>query len=123
MKLGAFSLSLRVNDLNVSKAFYEKLGFTVYHGELEQKWLIMKHDEVVIGLFQDMIEKNVLTFNPGWDNEAKAVDPFDDVRQLQEALRAKGIPIIAEVKPNSEGPGRFVIEDPDGNQIMIDQHR
>lgn len=123
MKLGAFSLSLCVSDLKVSKAFYEKLGFSVYHGELEQNWLIMKHDEVVIGLFQGMFEKNILTFNPGWDNDAKEVDPFVDVRQLQETLRENGVPILIEVNPNTEGPGHFIIEDPDGNPIMIDQHR
>ena len=123
MGIGAFSVSLTVKDIKVSKAFYEKLGFTVFHGELEENWLIMKNDDCTIGLFQGMFDKNILTFNPGWDNEAKEIEPFKDVRVLQEELRVKGIEFKSEVDLASEGPGSFVIEDPDGNPILIDQHR
>lgn len=123
MKLGAFSISLNVKDLKTSKEFYEKLGFSAFHGEIEQNWLIMKKDEVVVGLFQGMFEKNILTFNPGWNNEAEEVNPFEDVRVLQEEFRDKGVPFITEVEANTEGPGYFTIEDPDGNPILFDQHR
>lgn len=123
MGIGAFSISLTVKDINASKAFYEKLGFTVFGGELEQNWLIMKNDDCIIGLFQGMFEKNMLTFNPGWDGNAEEVNPFMDVRTLQEELRGKGIAIITEVALATEGPGSFVIEDPDGNPILFDQHR
>lgn len=123
MGIGAFSVSLTVKDIKVSKEFYEKLGFTVFHGEVEQNWLIMRNDDCTIGLFQGMFDKNILTFNPGWNNEAKEIEPFKDVRVLQEELREKGIEFKSEVDLSSEGPGSFVIEDPDGNPILIDQHR
>jgi len=123
MELGAFSISLAVKDVSVSKAFYEKLGFAVFGGVLEEKWLIMKNGDCIIGLFQGMFDKNILTFNPGWDSNASTVDPFMDVRELQEALRKQGIQFISEVAPDSEGPGSFIIEDPDGNPILMDQHR
>lgn len=122
MSIGAFSVSLTVKDIKVSKAFYEKLGFTVFHGEIEQHWLIMKNGDCTIGLFQGMFDKNILTFNPGWNNEAEGIDSFKDVRVLQEELRENGIEFKAEVDLSSEGPGSFVIEDPDGNPILIDQH-
>lgn len=123
MSIGAFSISLNVKDIKISKAFYEKLGFVVFGGNIEENWLIMKHDECVIGLFQGMFDKNMLTFNPGWDSDANWVDPFKDVRILQEELRSKGIQFLSEADPNTEGPASFVIEDPDGNPILVDQHR
>lgn len=123
MGIGAFSISLTVKNIRESKEFYEKLGFTVFHGELEQNWLILQNGDCTIGLFQGMFDKNMLTFNPGWNNKAEEVNPFRDVRELQEELRSKGIKMIAEVDPESEGPGSFIIEDPDGNPILFDQHR
>jgi len=123
MELGAFSISLAVKNVKVSKEFYEKLGFSVFGGVIEEKWVIMKNGDCIIGLFEGMFDKNILTFNPGWDSNAKNVDPFMDVRELQEALRKQGIPFITEVGPDSEGPGSFIIEDPDGNPILMDQHR
>lgn len=123
MSLGAFSVSLTVKDIKESKAFYEKLGFTVFFGEIDQHWLIMKNDNCTIGLFQGMFDKNMLTFNPGWDSNAEEINPFKDVRVLQEELRAKGITFISEVAQGTEGPGSFMIEDPDGNPILFDQHR
>lgn len=123
MDLGAFSISLTVNDVGASKAFYEKLGFSVFGGVLEENWLIMKNGACIIGLFQGMFDKNILTFNPGWDNNAQAIDPFMDVRELQESLRKQGISFLSEAPLNTEGPGSFMIEDPDGNPILFDQHR
>lgn len=123
MSIGAFSISLTVKDIQLSKIFYEKLGFTIFHGEIEQNWLIMKNEDVVIGLFQGMFDKNIMTFNPGWDSNAQEVNPFKDVRVLQNELRDKGIGFIAETDGSKEGPASFIIEDPDGNQILIDQHR
>lgn len=123
MGIGAFSVSLNVKDIAASKAFYEKIGFEVFHGDMEQHWLIMKNDDCTIGLFQGMFDKNILTFNPGWDNDAKACDTFTDVRELQKEYRQKGITIENEVDESTEGPGSFVIHDPDGNPILIDQHR
>lgn len=123
MSIGAFSLSLTVADIIASKRFYEHLGFKVFHGDVEQKWLIMKNEDVVIGLFEGMFEKNILTFNPGWDNEAKEVNPFKDVRVLQQELKKKGIEFLDEVDEETTGPGSFIILDPDGNPIMVDQHR
>ncbi len=123
MSIGAFSLSLTVKDIKISKAFYEKLGFTIFHGDIDENWLVMQNDDCTIGLFQGMFDKNILTFNPGWDNHANALDIFKDARVFQEELRDKGLKFIAEVNPDSdEGPASFIIEDPDGNQIMIDQH-
>lgn len=123
MELGAFSVSLTVKDVKASKEFYEKLGFVVFGGVLEENWLIMKNGDCLIGLFHGMFDKNILTFNPGWDNNAAPTDPFMDVRKLQETLRKQGISFISEVAPDSEGPGSFIIEDPDGNPILLDQHR
>lgn len=122
MNLGAFSISLAVKDLQASRTFYEKLGFTVFGGNADQNWLIMKNGDHTIGLFQGMFENNILTFNPGWDQDTNKLDSFTDVRVIQQELKAKGIAIATEVDETSEGPGSFVILDPDGNQILIDQH-
>lgn len=123
MSIGAFSVSLAVKDIRASKEFYEKLGFEAFFGDLHQNWLIMRNGDCVIGLFQGMFEKNMLTFNPGWNSNAEPVDSFKDIRVLQEEWRAKGIKFLSEVDPASEGPGSFMIEDPDGNPILVDQHR
>ena len=124
MELGAFSVSLSVQDLTKSKAFYEKLGFTVFGGEPEQNWLIMKNGEHLIGLFQGMFEENMLTFNPGWDQDANELQAFMDVRDIQVELEQQGIQLIEEVdETNSEGPAYIMLADPDGNMILIDQHR
>lgn len=123
MSIGAFSISLTVKDIKASKAFYEKLGFTVFNGEIDQNWLIMKNGDCIIGLFQGMFDKNMLTFNPGWNSNAEEINPFKDVRILQEELREKGIDFIEEVDLTTKGPGSFIIEDPDGNPILVDQHR
>ena len=123
MNLGAFSISLAVKDIQASKAFYEKLGFTQLGGDVAENWCILKNGDCVIGLFQGMFEKNILTFNPGWNNSAEEVNPFDDVRVIQERLREQGIEFVQEVDVNSEGPGHFIIIDPDGNPILFDQHR
>ncbi|EFK58688.1 VOC family protein [Sphingobacterium spiritivorum] len=122
MKLGAFSVSLNVKDINVSKEFYEKLGFSVFAGSLESNYLIMKNEETLIGLFQGMFDKNLLTFNPGWDSNAKLLTNFDDVRIIQMALKEAGIHPLEEVDIKSSGPAGFFIVDPDGNPILIDQH-
>ncbi len=123
MQLGAFSVSLAVKDIAVSKAFYEKLGFTTLGGEKSQGWLIMNNSTTVIGLFQGMFEKNILTFNPGWNNEAKDLLSFTDVREIQQPLLAQGITLLKTADETSTGPAHIVLEDPDGNQIMFDQHR
>ncbi|WP_406946008.1 VOC family protein [Halobacillus sp. SY10] len=123
MELGAFSVSLTVKDINKSKDFYEKLGFQSFGGDPSQNWLIMKNGSCVIGLFQGMFEKNILTFNPGWNQQAENIDSFTDVRELQNQLKQKGIEILSEADETSEGPESFTIEDPDGNPILIDQHR
>lgn len=123
MKLGAFSVSLNVKDIHQSKAFYENLGFEVFGGDITQNWLIMKNDNSIIGLFQGMFEKNILTFNPGWDENAQNLESFTDVRELQKQLKEKGINILTEADESSEGPAYMTIEDPDGNQILVDQHR
>ena len=122
MELGAFSISLTVKDLEVSKSFYEKLGFQVYGGEAAQNWLIMKNGDHIIGLFQGMFEKNILTFNPGWDQNANKLDSFVDVRNLQRELKARGLSIEQEADESTSGPASFVIIDPDGNPSLIDQH-
>ncbi|WP_159021716.1 VOC family protein [Formosa sp. L2A11] len=122
MSLGAFSISLNVKDINVSKLFYETLGFTVFGGDIEKNYLIMKNDQTLIGLFQDMFDKNILTFNPGWDQDAKTLDKFTDVRIIQNELKAKGITLSSEVDETTKGPGNIIIMDPDGNPILIDQH-
>ena len=122
MELGAFSVSLAVKDIAASQAFYEKLGFEVFGGDASQGWLIMKCPSCVIGLFQGMFDKNMLTFNPGWDADAQPLDTFTDVRDLQKALKATGIDFASEADETTSGPASFVIVDPDGNPILVDQH-
>ena len=122
MELGAFSISLTVKDLQVSKAFYEKLGFTVFAEEASQNWLIMKNGDHAIGLFQGMFEKNTLTFNPGWDSNAGQLDTFTDVRDLQRQLKEQGVELMSEADESTSGPASFVVLDPDGNPILFDQH-
>jgi len=123
MKLGAFSLSLSVKDLSVSKQFYEKLGFTVLGGSMEQNYLIMKNENSLIGLFQGMFEGNLLTFNPGWEENGKDIEQFNDIREIQTHLTSNGIDTGAEIDKKSTGPASMMITDPDGNVILIDQHR
>ena len=122
MELGGFSVSLAVKDLIKSKEFYEALGFTVFHGEVSMGYLIMKSKSCNIGLFQGMFEKNILTFNPGWDENAAPLESFTDVREIQKELKAKGIELAKEVGDSASGPGSIVVVDPDGNQVMFDQH-
>lgn len=122
MNLGAFSVSLAVKDLDASKTFYEKLGFEVFTGDASQNWLIMKNGDHVIGLFQGMFEKNILTFNPGWDSDARKLEDFTDVRELQRQLKAKGVDFVTEADESTTGPASFVVLDPDGNPILFDQH-
>lgn len=123
MELGAFSVSLAVRDLEASKLFYEKLGFKVFAGDQLQHWLIMKNDDHVIGLFQGMFDKNILTFNPGWNSDAQPLKEFTDIRELQRQLKDSGINMISEADASSTGPASFMIADPDGNTILFDQHR
>lgn len=123
MKLGAFSISLSVKDLNTSKEFYEKLGFTVFAGSMEMNYLIMKNEDSLVGLFQGMFEGNILTFNPGWDQSAQNLETFDDVREIQKHLKINGIAVNPEADESTAGPARFMITDPDGNVILVDQHR
>jgi catechol 2,3-dioxygenase-like lactoylglutathione lyase family enzyme len=123
MQLGAFSISLSVKDIAASRAFYEALGFTTMGGDQAQGWLILKNGPAVIGLFQGMFEGNLLTFNPGWDGEAKEVDPFVDVREIQARLEANGIPLTTRTDPDGRGVAHITLVDPDGNNILIDQHR
>jgi predicted enzyme related to lactoylglutathione lyase len=122
MELGAFSVSLAVKDIEASKRFYETLGFTVFAGDQSQNWLIMKNGDHAIGLFQGMFEKNILTFNPGWNSDAQPLRDFTDIRALQRQLKAKGITMIAEADESSTGPASFMMVDPDGNTILVDQH-
>ncbi len=122
MDLGAFSVSLNVADLERSRAFYEKLGFHAVGGDAAQNWLIMKNGDHVVGLFQGMFERNILTFNPGWDQSAERLDTFTDVREIQQALKARGLTIVNEADESGTGPASFVVIDPDGNPILIDQH-
>jgi catechol 2,3-dioxygenase-like lactoylglutathione lyase family enzyme len=123
MQLGAFPISLNVKDIRVSKQFYEHLGFSQFGGNIDQNWLIMKNGNAMVGLFQGMFESNLLTFNPGWDENAQAVEPFDDVRDIQKHLKIKGIALESEADESTSGPAHFVVKDPDGNVILIDQHR
>ena len=123
MQLGAFSVSLAVKDIAASKAFYEKLGFTAMGGEQSQGWLILKNGDTIIGLFQGMFDKNILTFNPGWDQNAQNLAEFTDVRDIQQHLLALGITLLQSADTSTTGPAHIVLEDPDGNQIMLDQHR
>lgn len=122
MELGNFSVSLAVKDLSASRAFYEKLGFTIIGGDADQGWLIMKSPTAVIGLFQGMFEKNLLTFNPGWDENAQPVDGFTDIREIQNRLKEEGIEPVQDIEAGSTGPANIVVIDPDGNPILIDQH-
>lgn len=122
MELGCFSVSLTVNDLEASRQFYEKLGFEVYAGDTAQNWLMMKNHAINIGLFQGMFDKNILTFNPGWDHAAQPREPFTDIRQLQQELMQKGLEPVEEVDESGSGPASFMIFDPDGNPILFDQH-
>ena len=122
MDLGAFSISLAVQDLEVSRAFYEKLGFEVVGGDSSQNWLILRNGGHNIGLFQGMFDKNILTFNPGWDDEAQPVGDFTDVRELQRRLKAAGVPLVVEADESTTGPASFVVVDPDGNPVLVDQH-
>lgn len=122
MKLGIFSTSLAVKDIHASKEFYEQLGFSVFGGDIEKNYLIMKNEKTLIGLFQGMFENNILTFNPGWDENAQALDSYNDVREIQKHLKSKGIKIENEADESTTGPASFVVMDPDGNAILIDQH-
>ena len=122
MELGAFSISLTVKNLEASKQFYEKFGFKAFAGEPSQNWLIMKNGDHVIGLFQGMFDKNILTFNPGWDQNAQKLTAFTDVRELQRQLKAQGVPMASEADETTTGPASFVAMDPDGNPILVDQH-
>lgn len=122
MKLGAFSVSLAVKDIHASKAFYENIGFTKFHGDIEQNWLIMKNGDTVIGLFQGMFENNILTFNPGWSQDAQPLESFTDIRDIQKVLKDKNVTFSSEADENTTGPANFVITDPDGNTILFDQH-
>ena len=122
MELGAFSVSLAVGDLEASRDFYEKLGFEVVGGEASQNWVILRNGTCTIGIFHGMFEENILTFNPGWDWEAQPLDSFADVRELQRELKAKGMQLASEADEDSKGPASFVVLDPDGNPILVDQH-
>ena len=122
MKLGAMSISLAVKDIHKSKAFYETLGFTVFAGQIEKNYLIMKNGNSLVGLFQGMFENNILTFNPGWDESANKLEEFDDVRAIQKHLKANHIKLEQEANESSSGPASMVFFDPDGNTILIDQH-
>jgi predicted lactoylglutathione lyase len=123
MELGAFSISLAVKDIHASKAFYEKLGFTVFGGDIDQNWLILKNGDAIVGLFQGMFDKNILTFNPGWDMNAKNLATFTDVRELQRQLKKQGVSLVSEADESTSGPASFIVQDPDGNPILFDQHR
>ncbi len=121
--IGAFSISLNVADIKKSYDFYVKLGFSQLGGNIEQNWVILKQGDAVIGLFQGMFEKNILTFNPGWDQSANEIDPFDDVRTIQQKLLDQGIALIKKADSTTSGPEYIELIDPDGNPILIDQHR
>ena len=122
MELGTFSISLAVKDLQASRQFYEKLGFASFAGEPSQNWLIMKNGDHVIGLFQGMFERNIMTFNPGWDGNAQPLAAFTDVRELQRRLRADGVNFVSEADESTTGPASFMVVDPDGNPVLFDQH-
>lgn len=122
MELGAFSISLAVKDLQASKTFYEKFGFTTFMGDATKNWLILKNGSHVIGLFQGMFERNILTFNPGWDSNASKLDTFTDVRALQRQLKREGVTLVTEADETTSGPASFIAVDPDGNPILVDQH-
>ena len=122
MQLGAFSISLAVKDLEASRQFYEKLGFRQFHGNAAQNWLILKNGDHVIGLFQGLFEKNILTFNPGWDQDATPLPSFTDVRELQKQLKAQGVTFVQQADESTTGPASFITVDPDGNPVLVDQH-
>ncbi len=122
MELGAFSVSLSVKDIEASKTFYEKLGFSVLGGDQSQNWLVLKNGEHVIGLFQGMFEGNILTFNPGWDQSAQPLEEFTDVRELQRQLKSQDVELMTEADESTSGPASFMLVDPDGNTILVDQH-
>lgn len=123
MKLGAFSVSLSVKDLQASKKFYENIGFSIFAGDIKENYLIMKNGDSLIGLFHGMFESNIMTFNPGWDQNAKPLESFDDIRTIQKELKGKGIEMVTEIDAeNTAGPASFVVIDPDGNVILLDQH-
>ena len=122
MELGAFSISLAVKDLQASKTFYEKFCFTTFMGDATKNWLILKNGSHVIGLFQGMFERNILTFNPGWDSNASKLDTFTDVRALQRQLKREGVTLVTEADETTSGPASFIAVDPDGNPILVDQH-
>ncbi len=122
MELGAFSVSLAVKDIEASRLFYEKLGFTLFAGDQSQNWLIMKNGDHAIGLFQGMFEENILTFNPGWDSNAQPLGEFTDIRELQRQFKARGVNLLSEADESTTGPAHFMLVDPDGNTILVDQH-
>ncbi|MCK6459560.1 MAG: VOC family protein [Planctomycetes bacterium] len=122
MDVGAFSISLAVKDIKASKAFYEKLGFRSFGGDVAENWAILKNGSHVIGLFQGMFEKNILTFNPGWDQDARKLGSFTDVRELQRRLKAQGVKLTSEADERTKGPASFTLTDPDGNPVLFDQH-
>ena len=122
MELGAFTISLTVKDIEDSRVFYEKFGFKVFGGDVSQNWLILKNGDHAIGLFQGMFEKNTLTFNPGWDSNARKLGAFTDIRDLQRHLKAQGVEFVSEVDESTTGPASFIVVDPDGNPILVDQH-
>jgi catechol 2,3-dioxygenase-like lactoylglutathione lyase family enzyme len=122
MNLGTFSISLAVKDITASREFYEKFGFKVFGGDASQNWLILKNGDHTSGLFQGMFERNTLTFNPGWDNNARQLDNFTDVRDLQRQLKTQGVKFTSEADESKKGPASFVVVDPDGNPILVDQH-
>jgi catechol 2,3-dioxygenase-like lactoylglutathione lyase family enzyme len=122
MELGAFSISLAVENIEASREFYEKFGFEAFGGDISQNWLIMKNGDHAIGLFEGMFEKNTLTFNPGWDSNARELDSFTDIRDLQRHLKEQGVELISEADESTTGPTSFVALDPDGNPILVDQH-
>ena len=122
MELGAFSVSLAVKNVEASRKFYEKVGFQIFGGDASLNWLIMKNGGSVIGLFQGMFEKNILTFNPGWDSDARKLDDYTDVRVLQHRLKEQDVELISEADESTVGPASFIAVDPDGNPILVDQH-
>jgi len=123
MNLGSFSVSLAVKDLAASRGFYEKLGFDAVGGDPQQNWLILRNGDHAIGLFQGMFDQNIMTFNPGWDQGGNELDSFTDVRELQRELKERGIALSSEADDSTSGPASMMLSDPDGNQILIDQHR
>jgi len=122
MDLGAFSISLAVKDIEASREFYEKFGFKVFGGDASQKWLVLKNGEHIIGIFEGMIEKNTLTFNPGWDHNATELETYTDIRDIQRQLKAQGVELLSEADEHATGPASFIAVDPDGNPILVDQH-